>query len=226
MWNMDVVNVTIRNSYFNATLSLTDAGSGSPLASGWRYNVHNNYFDIPSVSQTGVVGYALELDQNSSEVHHNYFDGGANPVSYFGPDAKSGNKVHHNVFANQEPDYYAVMRFDSGLNNFEFYKNTFLESLGTPPTLFRVPVASSPAIHDNIFSSTMPIGDRFGTNIDATNINHNLFYNISSRGTNSVVPGSQPLALSGGFPNAYLPASGAPASLGAFADGLWSVGPG
>ena len=67
MNEMDVTNVTIRNSYFNATVSLTDQAASSPLASGFRYNIHNNYFDIPPSSQTGGnLQYALELEQNST----------------------------------------------------------------------------------------------------------------------------------------------------------------
>src|SRR4029453_116703 len=112
---------------------------------------------------------------------------------------------HHNVFDGQERDYYAIMRLDQGFGDMRFYKNTFVARNGTPPELFRSGVSSSPNVYDNIFAATLPVGDVFGKNISSTNGNPNAFYNLSSRGTNAVVTSSQPLAISGGFPNAYLP---------------------
>ena len=57
----DAVNVQIRNSTFNRTVSLTDGGSGSTLSSGYRYWIHNNIFDEASGNN-----YAIELDNNNS----------------------------------------------------------------------------------------------------------------------------------------------------------------
>ena len=227
MNEIDGSDVTIRNSYFNATLSLTDAGVGSQLARGRRYNIHHNQFDIPSKAQTGVLQYALELDQNSSDVHHNFFDGGTNPISNFESAVKRGNSVHHNVFDNQE-NWVAVMRFRSGLFDFEFYKNTVVMRQEWFDHLFKVDEltsSTSPVIRDNIFRSAHPIGDRLGLGLDASGISRNGFYNVGARGKSPLL-GDPGLPLSGGFPRAYVPTAGSPAAaLGAFAQGTWSVGP-
>ena len=227
MHEMDAVNVTIRNSYFNATLSLVDKGAGSTLASGFRYRIHHNHFDIPSRAETGALQYALELDQNSSEVDHNYFDGGVNPIANFTTEPKRGNSVHHNVFDNQE-DWVALMRYRSGLFDFSFYKNTVVMRQRSFDSLFKVDEltsASSPVIRDNIFWSAYPLGDRFGAGLDASSIDRNSFHNVGARGKNALIA-DPALLLAGGFPQAYVPAARSPAAaLGAFAQGLWSVGP-
>jgi hypothetical protein len=227
MNDMDAVNVAIRNSYFNATLSLTDPGAGSKLARGRRYDIHHNHFDIPSQSETGELQYALELDQNSSEIHHNFFEGGVNPISNFEPHPKYGNSVHHNVFDNQE-SWVAVMRSRSGLFDFAFYKNTVVMRQDWFDYLFKVDEltsSSSPVIRDNIFWSAYPIGDKLGLGPDASGIERNDFYNVVARGTNPLIDDPE-LPLTGRFPQAYVPAAGRPAAaLGAFAHGMWSVGP-
>jgi hypothetical protein len=227
MNEMDAVNVTIRNSYFNATLSLTDAGVSSRLASGRRYNIHHNHFDIPSQAETGELQYALELDQNSSEVHHNFFDGGVNPISNFESHVKLGNSVHHNVFDNQE-NGVALMRYRSGLFDFEFYDNTVVLRQNWWTALFKVDEltsSSSPVIRDNIFWSAYPIGDKLGLGLDASSIERNGFYNVQAHGKNPLIDDPE-LPLTGGFPRAYVPAVGSPAAaLGAFAHGTWSAGP-
>jgi chitodextrinase len=229
MNNMSVTNVTIRNSYFNATLSLTAPDSVGQLPSGqWRYKIYNNHFDIPSQSETGELQYALELHNHSSDVHHNYFDGGVNPISEFGSMPHRGNRVHHNVFANGE-NYAGLMRVKPGLFDFEFYKNTFVWNQGWINMLFlanELTQSSNPNIHDNIFMSTSALGDVLGPGLGSATVNRNVFYNLAPRGTNVLTSDPQ-LPLSGGFPNAYIPSSGSPAgSYGAFADGSWSgVGP-
>ena len=228
MNEMDVTNVTIRNSYFNATLSLTDEGVSSPLTSGWRYNIHHNHFDIaPSLQTGGNLQYGLELDQHSTQVHHNYFNGGVHPIANFTADPKRGNSVHHNIFDNQE-NWVAVMRFSSGLFDFEFYKNTVVLRQGWFNSLFKVDEltsSSSPFIHHNIFWSASPIGDKLGLGLDASSIERNNFYNVDPRGKNPLIDDPQ-LPLTGGFPKAYVPAAGsAAAALGALAHGSWSVGP-
>jgi hypothetical protein len=228
MNDMDVTTVTIRNSYFNATLSLTDDGISSPLASGFRYNIHNNDFDISPSSQTGGnLQYALELDQNSSEVHHNFFDGGVHAIANFESVMKHGNTVHHNVFDNQE-NWVALMYFRNGLSNSDFYKNTVVLRQSWWNSLFKLDetiTTSSPVIRNNIFWSAYPIGDKLGTGLDASSIDRNDFYNVEARGKNPLVDDPE-LPLTGGFPEAYVPAAGSPAAaLGAFARGTWSVGP-
>jgi hypothetical protein len=227
MYDVDAMNVTIRNSYFNATLSLVDKEPSSTLASGFRYRIHHNHFDIPSRAETGALQYALELDENSSTVDHNYFDGGVNPIANFTTEPKRGNAVHHNVFDNQE-DWVALMRYRSGLFDFRFYNNTVVMRQRSFDYLFKVDEltsSSSPVIRENIFWSAYPIGDRFGAGLDASSIDQNSFYNVGQRGTNALVA-DPALLLTGGFPRAYVPAARSPAAaLGAFAQGLWSVGP-
>jgi hypothetical protein len=224
---VDAVNVTIRNSYFNATLSLVDKGASSTLASGFRYRIHHNHFDIASRAETGEVQYALELDQNSSEVDHNYFDGGVHPIANFTAEPKRGNSVHHNVFDNQE-NWVALMRYRSGLFDFNFYKNTVVMRQRWFDALFKVDEltsSSSPGIRDNIFWSAHPLGDRLGLGLDASSIVRNSFHNLEARGKNPSVDDPR-LRLTGGFPQAYVPAQRGPAvTLGAFAQGAWSVGP-
>jgi hypothetical protein len=222
MNDMNVTNVTIRNSYFNATLSLTDEQGGIQLPSGqWHYDIHNNFFDIPS-----APSYGLELDQNSTVVHHNYFKGGVSPISNFESVVKRGNSVHHNVFDNQNSSI-AVMSSRSGLFDFAFYNNTVVMR-DWFDYLFKVDEltsSSSPVIRDNIFWSAYPIGDKLGLGLDASDIRSNDFYNVEARGMNPLIADPE-LSLSGGFPGAYIPAAGSPAAaLGAFAQGIWSVAP-
>ena len=230
MNEMDVTNVTIRNSYFNATLSLTNQQLGVVLPSGqWHYKIYNNFFDIaPSAQTGGNLQYALELDQHSSEVHHNYFRGGVGPISNFETDAKRGNSIHHNVFDNQE-NWAGIMRFRGGLFDTEFYKNTFVARTNSFSAIFSLNEMvqnSNPRINGNIFMSTQPLGDVFGSSLSSAAIDQNVFYQLPPKGTNARTVNPQ-LPLSGGFPAAYVPVSGSPAAAyGAFADGLWSgVGP-
>ena len=229
MWQVTAVNVTIRDSRFNATVSLTDYNNGSPLASGWRYKVHNNRWTILPAAEVGGYQYALELDQHSSEVHHNYFNGGVNPISNFTADVKQGNSIHHNVFDNQE-NWVALMRVKAGVQGYQFYKNTVVMRQDWWTALFKFDengnTNSTINMYDNIFTSLYSVGDVLGPNLGSATVNNNVFYQLTRRGTNAVVPASQPLALSGGFPSAYIPAAAsATASFGAFADGIWSVGP-
>ena len=201
MHEIDAVNVTIRNSYFNATLSLVDKEAGSTLASGFRYRIHHNHFDIPSRAETGVLQYALELDQNSSEVDHNYFDGGVNPIANFTPEPKRGNSVHHNVFDNQE-NWVALMRYRSGLFDFSFYKNTVVMRQRWFDSLFKVDEltsSSSPVIRDNIFWSAHPLGDRLGLGLDASSIDRNNFHNLGARGKSALGRRSEVAARLAGF---------------------------
>jgi chitodextrinase len=224
LYETDPVNSEIRNSRFNGTLSLTDAGSGSPLSSGYRWRLHNNVWTI-----TPGMYYAIELDQNSCEVDHNYFNGGSYPIAHFGTDVKSGNIVHHNVFDNnQNPT--AAWHFVGGARDSQFYKNTvIMRESSWRDGVFSLAEAgftsSTIAIRDNVFDSTYALGDKLGTGLGSASVDHNAFYNIAPRGANSVAANPQ-LPLSGGFPSAYVAPAGSPAaSMGAFADGNWSVGP-
>jgi chitodextrinase len=223
LFDTDAVNTTIRNSSFNATVSLTDTSNSAPLSSGFRYHLHNNRWDISTGSE-----YAIELDQDSTEIDHNYFDGGLYPIANFTGQVHSGNSIHHNVFDNQQGPT-AAMHITAGTLNAHFYNNTVvLRQSSWRDGVFSLALAgfngSTIAINDNIFTSTYSIGDKLGLGLGAATINHNSFNNITSEGTN-VVGGSASLPLSGGFPNAYIPSSGSSAaSLGAFASGTWSAG--
>ena len=196
---MPAVNVTIRNSYFNATVSLTD-GSASQLSAGRRYNIHNNHFDIPSEAKVGAIGYALELDQNSSEVYHNYFDGGVHPIAYFGSDVKRGQLCPSQRLRQPgelgsrdalplRPVRFRVLQ-EHGRDATEWFNYLF--------KVDELTSSSSPAIRDNIFWSAYPIGDTFGLGLDDSNIDRNDFYNVAARGKNPLIDDPE-LPLTGRF---------------------------
>jgi chitodextrinase len=224
LFRTEAVNVVIRNSRFNRVMSLI-SGSG-PLSSGVRYRIHNNEFNLPTGGD-----YAIELHTHSSEVDHNYFNGGLYPIADFSTLQKSGNIIHHNVFDNQSGPT-AAMHLTGGLANARFYNNTVvLRQPGWRDGVFSFGEAvgyagTTTEIRNNIFFSTQPIGDKLGLGLDSSTIDRNGFHNIAPRGTNAIA-GNPQLSLSGGFPGAYVPSPGsAVAGLGAFANGQWSVGPG
>ena len=53
-------------------------------------------------------------------------------------------------------------------------------------------------IRDNIFRSAYPIGDKLGLGLDASNIDRNVFYNVTARGQNPLT-GDPELPLAGDF---------------------------
>ncbi len=222
---VDCVNTTIRNCYFNATLSLPRNPS-TALASGYRYDVHHNFFDMPT-----HPSYACEFDNSTMTFHHNYVKGGANPLAGYSASMKSGNSVHHNVFDPGTTVDGIVIYSYYGQSNFQFYNNTVLWRGGAKAVFYlnRITTASTVNVYDNIFSSISSIGDRLGGDVDGTpplngTITSNVFYNITARGTSAVVAGAQPLtSTTASFPTSYVPTA-AYTAYGAFADGAFTVG--
>ena len=245
LFETDAFNTTIRNSSFNRTVSLTDIGQGSALTSGHRYRIHNNLFTVASGN-----AYAIELDQHSSVIDHNFFNGGLYPSANFVQNqAKTGNLIHHNVFDNQSGPT-AATHFVGGLLNARFYNNTVvLRQSSWRDGVFSLQEVSSVTstidLRNNYFTSpSYNIGDKLGLGLQAATIDRNGFYNTTPKGSNQVA-GNPMLPLTGGFPAAYIPAAGSPAidrgtaitgitdgfggsapDLGAFESGTtWKVGP-
>lgn len=229
LWQTDAVNVQIRNSRINRTLSLIDINNGSPLSNGTRYRIHHNYFDQPN---DGGNHYAIELDNHSCEIDHNFFDSGLYAIAQFGRSMKIGNDIHHNVFDNQYGPTIALQSADGGgFTRTAFYANTVVSrqpASGLEAGVFYLSPwkRSRIALRHNLFVSPLYIlGDKLGIGISLATIDRNGFYNIDARGSRAVV-GDPELRLAGGFPWAYVPGK-APfrTSLGAFMDGVWRVGP-
>ena len=201
LWETDAVNVQIRDSTFNRTVSLTDIGLGSPRPSGWRYRIHHNRF-----IEDGGNNYAIELDQHSSLVANNFFFGGLYPIANFTSDVKRGNLIRNNVFDNAHGPT-ALVHVTAGVRDWRFLNNTVV--LRRPEWrdgLFSLAQQgnerSTITIANNAFVSTQPLGDRLGTGLALATIRRNSFYNLAPRGSGAIV-GNPLLPLSGGFPSAY-----------------------
>ena len=245
LWQTDALATTIRNSSFNRSVSLTDFENAPPLSHGYRYRLHHNIFLMRSRED-----YAIELDQNSSIVDHNYISRGLYPIANFASQRKRGITIHHNVFDNQTGPT-AGLHMTAGVLNAKFYNNTVVLRQRT----FREGIfslsefgfsGSTIEIKNNLFTNPhYSIGDKLGTGLDLATVDHNGFHNVLAKGTASVV-GNPLLPLDGGFPRSYMPAAGSPAidaglkipgittgftgvapDLGAFDHGTapWSIGP-
>lgn len=220
LFDTTALNSQIRNNHFNGVLSLTDPSSSGPLGSGYRWRIHHNIFQLTLTNNF----YGIEIDQNSTEVDHNWFDfrvKGLYAIANFTGQVKSGNKIHHNVFDGLNGPTHA-MHITAGVNGWEFTKNTVVGRQSTwRDGYFSLGPGGSIAIRDNIFTSTVNIGDKLGIGLGGATIDHNVFWNLSSRGSNALNanPG---MPLSGAFPDMYRPTI---SGYGALADGDFAVGP-
>ena len=224
LFNTDPLNTRIHNNHFNGVLSITDTGSAGALSSGYRYRIDHNVFQLTQTDQF----YGIELDMHSTEIDHNYFDfrvKGVYAIFNTTSQVKAGNKIHHNVFDGKAGPTL-IAHITAGVNGWEFTNNTAIGRQSTwRDGYFSLGPGGPISLQDNIFLSTVAIGDKLGIGLNAATIDHNSFYNIASKGTNAV-GGNPSLSLSGDFPAAYLPIPGSPAAgLGAFADGTWTAGP-
>jgi chitodextrinase len=226
LWS-DGRNSTFHHNWLNKTLSMPEVGQERPLASGFRWRIHNNHF---AMSGSGV-NYAIEAGLNGSVIDHNYFEGGLYPFGHFhaGHNTEQ-NEVHHNVFDKQHGPT-AAWHEVSTTTGARFHHNTVvLRQSSWRDGVFSFGEAQSYSgstidIRDNIFKSTVGIGDKLGIGLGGATIDRNAFHNLTGRGS-SQVNADPLLPLAGSFPGAYVPSAGSPAAgLGAFADGLWSVGP-
>jgi len=224
LWS-DAQNSSFHHNRLNRTLSLPEVGNESPLPSGYRWRIHNNHFTMP-----GGSNYAIEAGLNGSIVDHNYFEGGLYPFGQFhAGHVAEENDIHHNVFDNQHGPT-AVWHEVASTTRARFHENTVILRQGSwRDGVFSFGnlqgyTGSTIDIRENIFYSTAGVGDKLGLGLGSATVDRNAFWNLTARGQNAISqdPG---LALSAGFPNAYIPSSGTVAGLGAFADGSWSVGP-
>lgn len=218
LW-LDARNVRFHHNWINRTLSIPQGGPDSQV-SPYRWRIDHNHFQTASA-------YAIEAGFDWSEIDHNFFEGGYYPLGHFhSGDVQNQINVHHNVFDKQVTPCNVWLDVWQ-VTNAKFHKNTVIARSATRDGLFSFgesrghPNDNTMDARDNIFMATSAIGDKMGKGIGAVAFDHNLFHNITGKGSGqtNTNPG---LSLSGGFPSAYVSSS----VFGAFADGAWSdIGP-
>lgn len=200
--NVDYDNVVIDYGRFNQPVAL------------WQQT--DSFKQVVEVKHTVFIprSFALELDVNNVEVHHNYIEGGY--YALFGANAGGplkGVRVHHNIFAEQRAPTLLV-QFSRVVSPFDFYNNTVHLSgdTGISP-LFRMANGSAEHhVHNNIFFSTgANVGDVLGLDA-AADVTSNIFSNIDAPAFPSNLFVAPALALTGKLPEQYYrPSPGSPA---------------
>ncbi len=209
-----VLNSRFHHNTLNGPLSLTGPNENTNIGSGGRWRIDHNHFQITSSNL-----YAIEADVPSSEIDHNWFQGGYYPIYQSGGQyTDAGLNIHHNVFDSAQSITAQAVNMEGLPGSQTFAKNTVVVR-GNPPLIHDYQKgAAGVNMTANIFYATSPLGDRLGSTTGAS-IDTNVFRNITARGTNPTV-GDPGLPLTGGFPAAYTPTSYM--TFGAFADGVFN----
>lgn len=224
------INNNFHHNNLNGPLSITGPPQNSDLGTAYgRWHVYKNKWTI-----TGGNQYAIEMSCPSSEIDHNWIDGGLYPLGYFETGTVNRIDVHHNVFDHVEgPAGAWLVSTGSGApSGLIFRKNTVINRDGVlaGPRSFdnlrdgilALPSGGVMSITGNQISSVPAIGDKLGLNLGACTITGNNFYNMTVNNyadtgsvfTNPLIP------LTGAFPAYYTPAANT--GYGAFSDGTWS----
>src|SRR5688572_13430472 len=127
LWNVDLTNCEIYDSYVDNHISLVKTDFFPPGGQK-SIRVHHNVIDI--LTRAGGGGYGMELSVNNAEVDHNYFLRGKYGIANWAEQC-SNWEIHHNVFYGIQ-NYWpgeTLRSQQSGYRNVKYYNNT-IEILG------------------------------------------------------------------------------------------------
>lgn len=209
-------NCQIHDNIIDNHLSFAGFTASIAQYTGATARVYNNNFNLGSGYR-----YAVEANVSNLEIDHNYFYGGYYPIAQFEPNRGTdfvNQKVHHNVFygpkGNGSGNDQNLMNYKSIPDNFKFYNNTLIDTLGIKDKSLisstRTRKSTGGEFVNNIFIKTVS-NSRTLLNLDyfdAPVLKNNLFYNIPAFGTDNVTIGSstplsQILKRSGSKPKPY-----------------------